>query len=122
MTPVNTQNLFLFRKPSDDLAFTSRLIDHTHGDRPSVQVEVTTLDQYFTDWKGPKIDLIKCDVEGNELEVFKGAKNKLLEDGPTLIFECHHEEGEKGELFSFLVSLGYEGFFFSDGFLNRKRF
>ncbi len=89
------------------------LINDSNGDRQSIKVEVTTLDQYFSDWKGPKIELIKCDVEGNELAVFKGAKNKLLEDGPTLIFECHHKEGEKGELFSFLVSLGYEGFFFS---------
>jgi FkbM family methyltransferase len=79
----------------------------------SVEVEVTTLDQYFSDWKGPKIDFIKCDVEGNELGVFKGGKKKLLEDYPTLLFECHHKEAEKGELFSFLVSLGYDGFFLS---------
>ena len=89
------------------------LISNANENWQSVQVEVTTLDQYFSDWKGPKIEFIKCDVEGNELEVFKGAKNTLLEDGPTLLFECHHKEGEKGELFSFLVSLGYDGFFFS---------
>ncbi len=89
------------------------LINNSNGDRQSVEVEVATLDQYFSDWKGPGIELIKCDVEGNELEVFKGAKNKLLEDGPTLLFESHHKEAEKGELFSFLVSLGYDGFFFS---------
>jgi len=89
------------------------LIENPDEAWQSVEVDVTTLDQYFSDWKGPEIELIKCDVEGNELEVFKGAKNKLLEDGPTLLFECHHKEAEKGELFSFLVSLGYDGFFFS---------
>jgi len=52
-------------------------------------------------------------VEGNELEVFKGAKDTLLKERPILLFECHHEAAEKGELFSFLVSLGYDGFFFS---------
>lgn len=89
------------------------LIKNSDETWQSVEVEVTTLDQYFSDWDGPKIELIKCDVEGNELEVFKGAKNKLLEERPTLLFECHHEEAEKGELFSFLASLGYDGFFFS---------
>lgn len=89
------------------------LINNSNDDRQSVEVEVATLDNYFSSWNGPKIEFIKCDVEGNELEVFKGAKDRLLEDRPTLLFECHHEEAEKGELFSFLVSLGYEGFFFS---------
>jgi hypothetical protein len=89
------------------------LIKHNDEVWQGVKVEVTTLDQYFADWKGSKIGFIKCDVEGNGLEVFKGAKGKLLEDRPTLLFECHHQESEKGELFSFLVSLGYDGFFFS---------
>ena len=89
------------------------LISDPDEDRQSVEVEVSTFDSYFSDWNGPKIGFIKCDVEGNELEVFKGAKDKLLEDCPTLLFECHEKEAEKGELFSFLVSLGYDGFFFS---------
>ena len=80
--------------------------------RPSIEVDVTTLDQYFADWKGPRITFIKCDVEGNELEVFKGGRNMILRDRPILLFECHHEEAENGELFSFLVSLDYDGFFF----------
>ena len=70
-------------------------------------------DRCFCGGKGPETELIKCDVEGNELEVFEGAKNKLLEESPTLHFEYHYKEAEKGELFSFLVSLGYDGFFFS---------
>jgi hypothetical protein len=53
------------------------------------------LDQYFSNWDGPKIELTKCDVEGHALEVFKGAKNKLLEERPTLVFECHHEEAKE---------------------------
>ena len=89
------------------------LISDSNEDRQSVEVEVATFDNYFSSWNGPKIELIKCDVEGNELEVFKGAKDRLLEDCPTLLFECHKKEAEKGELFSFLVSLGYDGFFFS---------
>ena len=80
------------------------LIDRPDGRKPSVEVEVITLDDYFSPWQGPEIGFIKCDVEGHELEVFEGGKNKLLEDKPLLLFECHHEEAEKGELFSFLVS------------------
>lgn len=34
---------------------------------------------------------------------------------PTLLFECHHEEAKKGEIFSFLAELGYTGFFMING-------
>jgi hypothetical protein len=36
-----------------------------------------------------RIDLIKCDVEGNEFDVFKGAEARLRSDRPALIFEHH---------------------------------
>lgn len=35
-----------------------------------------------------KIDLIKCDVESFEMSVFKGAKQLLKEQKPTILFEC----------------------------------
>ena len=31
---------------------------------------------------------------------------------PILLFECHRSEEEKGDLFNYLVDLGYTGYFF----------
>ncbi|HEX4384783.1 MAG TPA: FkbM family methyltransferase, partial [Myxococcales bacterium] len=53
-------------------------------------VPVTTLDEYL---KGSKPRLIKCDAEGHELRIFKGAERTLREARPRLVFECearHH--------------------------------
>lgn len=77
-----------------------------------VEVEVTTLDEFFSAMLRTQIDLIKCDVEGHELEVFLGAESRLKRDRPALIFEHHQAAAERGELFAFLVDLGYDGFFF----------
>jgi len=76
------------------------------------EVEVISLDEYFKSKYFPKISLIKCDVEGHELNVFKGAENILKEYKPFLLFECHHEAAKEGNLFSFLTGLGYKGHFF----------
>ena len=58
------------------------------------------------------MSFIKCDVEGHELEVFRGAEALLARDKPTLLFECHDDEADRGDLFEYLIGLGYDGYFF----------
>ena len=55
-------------------------------DIEEIRVELKTLDEIIP--TNLKIDLIKIDVEGGEFDVLKGAKNLLLRDKPTIIFEC----------------------------------
>jgi FkbM family methyltransferase len=58
------------------------------------------------------VKFIKCDAEGHELEVFKGARQILEEDRPLLLFECErrHHHGQTIEpVFDFLDQLGYAG-------------
>jgi len=87
--------------------------DHvTAATTDTVDVPVVTLDQYLADDPRGPIAFIKCDVEGHELEVFRGAENTLREHGPDLLFECHHDEAEDGTLFEYLAGLGYQGAFF----------
>ncbi len=78
----------------------------------AIEVPVITLDDYIRERRVGRVSFIKCDVEGHELEVFRGARMLLERDMPTLLFECHDSEAERGELFSFLTRLGYEGYFF----------
>jgi FkbM family methyltransferase len=85
------------------------------GELHKVEVEVTTLDTFFQDKELKNLAFIKCDVEGHELLVFRGGKETLKKHMPTILFECGHEEAQKGEVFSFLTDLGYRGFFTING-------
>ena len=77
-----------------------------------IEIPVTTLDNYFATVAHQPITFIKCDVEGHELNVFKGGKEILAEYQPALLFECHDDEAKRGDIFGFLDQLGYDGFFY----------
>ena len=84
--------------------------NHAH----SYPVKVVTLDDYFDDAMVGCIRLIKCDAEGHELEVFRGGERLLKTARPALLFECerrHRASGSVEEVFSYLESLGFRGFF-----------
>jgi FkbM family methyltransferase len=84
----------------------------TTDDCKVVSVPMVSLDDYFD--RGKRVTLLKIDVEGAELEVFKGAERILREQSPLLVFECenrHLESGSVQDVFSYLRSLGYEGSF-----------
>jgi len=82
----------------------------------SLQVKACTLDDYFHSHNRRPVRWIKCDVEGHELDVFRGAARVLREDHPVLLFECerrHHSEEPIESVFDWLQQQGYEGHFFS---------
>lgn len=86
------------------------------GGSRSCQVDRDSLDVYC----GAHPDIrparfVKCDVEGHELEVFRGAETVLREDAPVLLFECearHRRNGSIRDVFRHLEDRGYEGRFF----------
>lgn len=97
-----------------------RLGSHTggasveHADRPDAtcfKIAVTTLDDHFAEHPAGSVAFIKCDVEGHERAVFRGARRVLGEDRPRLLFECHDEHARDGGVFDDLRSLGYRGWF-----------
>lgn len=77
-----------------------------------IRVPIVTLDEYAETNKLSRVGLVKVDVEGGELLVFKGARTLLARDHPTLIYE----EFERGyqlfgysarEVRAYLTGLGY---------------
>lgn len=103
-------------------------LEPKHGleDGPSYQVKVISLDDYFQAHPAENLSLVKCDVEGHELQVFRGSQKLLQRHRPVLLFECeehHHPHHTNRDVFAFLGGLGYEGFFFSRaGLLPLKAF
>lgn len=89
----------------------------TAGAPLAIPVAVTTMDAYFlgTSRTGARpVRFIKCDAEGHELEVFRGAEQLLDEHRPDLLFECearHHAGGSVEAVFEHLQSRGYRGWF-----------
>lgn len=77
-----------------------------------LEVPVTTLDRFLDEATEKPVGLIKADVEGHELEVFKGAEQTFSQHRPILLFELMDTEAERGEMFTFLTERGYMGWFY----------
>jgi FkbM family methyltransferase len=52
-----------------------------------VELEMTTLDNWWESAGRPKISVIKCDVEGGELDVLNGAQKCLRAERPFVLLE-----------------------------------
>jgi FkbM family methyltransferase len=78
--------------------------------------ETCTADTLDRQLDGERVALIKVDVEGHELAVFRGAERTLAQSRPTLLFECearHLSRHTPRDVFAFLEDRGYEGWFFT---------
>jgi FkbM family methyltransferase len=71
----------------------------------SVHIQTVTLDSLELPMPG----FIKCDVEGLEFEVFRGAEKTLREAKPTVVFESYPQNADDHTAAPrFLQSLGYD--------------
>lgn len=87
------------------------------GDRnqPVEEIELTTLDNYFNEHEIQKLNLIKIDVEGAELDVLHGARYTLERHKPLVILELQAETARVAgnsaeEIVTLLRSSGYDIF------------
>lgn len=69
------------------------------------KVETTTIDDFVAKNNITRLDLIKCDTEGHELAVFKGAEKTLARLRPLLYIEI--KDANKILLFDLLKSKDY---------------
>jgi FkbM family methyltransferase len=97
-------------------AFSGHGTDSEKGIGRQYEVEVTTIDHSLLKDERP-VDLIKCDAEGSEMLVLRGALNVLSEDKPLLVLEAGMpDQAEFGprvkEFEEFLGPMGYRGLSF----------
>lgn len=81
-----------------------------------------TVDQFLPELSFPV--LLKIDVEGGEMDVFRGAANTIAKDGCLIVLETHSAELEK-QCQKFLTELGYKTRIVNNGwyrmFVREKR-
>ena len=87
-----------------------RGLGHVVGEAPAnssgrtIEIEAVSLDDFTGTALAP--DFIKCDVEGAEVEVFRGAQRLLAERRPRILCEIHSEANREA-LLAELKRLGY---------------
>ncbi len=117
----------------ESLAFSSKegnAVMNVPGDKPSpsaslirtighsdseIIVNTTTLDEYIFSSNLSAVDLIKCDVEGHELDVFKSGYETLTQYKPVVMLECearHNGTENVNDVFKYFRNLNYDGCFF----------
>jgi FkbM family methyltransferase len=75
-----------------------------YSDRAGIEIRTVTIDTLALE----RIDMIKIDVEGMELEALEGGKESLVRSRPILIVES--VKSDKAKLRSVLEQLGYRLF------------
>lgn len=85
-------------------------LGHMNGDFSGITVPTRCLDSMLAERPEiDRIDFIKVDVEGFELQVLEGARDTLARFHPPLILESGHEsDAERRTQADLLMGLGYE--------------
>lgn len=75
------------------------------GSANTIEIDAVSIDEYSRT-RGTPPDFVKCDVEGAEVEVFRGAQRTLAEKRPGILCEIHSQEN-RGALLAQFARLGY---------------
>jgi FkbM family methyltransferase len=71
----------------------------------STSIKVQRLDDFINENNIEKVDLIKIDVEGADIEVIEGAEKILNQENLKIIMDIHHIDREK--LFNIFIKNNY---------------
>ncbi len=75
-----------------------------------ITVEQKTVDTFISENKITKLDFIKMDIQGAEMDLITGASETLKRFKPTIFTEACEPYNDTKKLYELLVSLGYEVF------------
>lgn len=76
-------------------------------DAPIGEITLSTLDRFVMEQRAPRIDLIKIDVEGAEMNVLQGGERVLAEHRPALIVEAWEGVERSLQLLNYIAGKGY---------------
>jgi len=75
-----------------------------------IDVKQVSIDEFCSLHNLEKIDLIKVDVEGYEIEVLKGASTQMKKNRPKILLETFPDEDKRNWLMNFLEKHEYQAF------------
>jgi FkbM family methyltransferase len=117
--PGKTREEVLISTPGEDLTQASLRVQgagswHHAGSVHEYRVLLTSLDAESEVEALPSIDFVKIDVEGGELDVWRGAAQTIQRHHPLVYCEVYDKwatsfDYTPGDLFRFVRSLGYTG-------------
>ena len=73
--------------------------------RGKYKAKITTLDAYVRNKKLPSVDFIKMDVEGAELDIFRGATDTIARFKPILAISAYHKADDFFVLAEFIKKI-----------------
>ncbi len=91
------------------------------------EVAAITVDEFVKKNSLSKIDFIRCDTEGSEMLILKGAKNTIETNKPSLLVEIHSNalkevfNSSAKEVSDYLFGLGYHMFREDSGNIHEVR-
>lgn len=71
----------------------------------SETAQITTIDNYVLENNLPRVDFIKLDVEGAELETLRGAKRTIARYKPILAISAYHKPDDFWTLMNYVKSI-----------------
>lgn len=102
----------LWRRSGDQLHFidsgpASRMVPSTRQDDPSVSIcETIAIDDLVGEKALERVDFIKMDIEGAEIEALKGAEMTIRRFQPKLAISLYHSLADFSRIPRFIDSLG----------------
>ena len=107
---------FVRGKVDHALATLRPLASGEFGEFEKHKIRVARFDDFATKIDCKKIDFIKIDVEGFEMQVLRGMSRLLQSNKPDLMIEIERRHNPNYiEVFDYLAGLGYEPFITVDG-------
>jgi hypothetical protein len=82
-----------------------------------IEVQTKTLDTVIKEFGIQRVNLIKIDVEGAELEVLRGAQRTLMENDSFLSIAAYHTKTEVKIISEYLRKKGFRTFVYESGYL-----
>ncbi|WP_310554859.1 FkbM family methyltransferase [Flavobacterium sp.] len=111
-------------KKGSTLQDTRASLEALGDDVERIEIETTTLDDWAKQQNCTKIDVVKIDVEGHELDSIKGCGKILEKIKPIFIIEIElrHAKYPIEEIFNFILNFGYDVFYFNRKTLQTSAF
>ena len=111
---ADTKGKLVFYTSDNKVDNSNSLVNNHRIDRKetSIEVDVTTVDDFVHSHNISNVDFIKIDVEGAELRLLKGAATTVSRDRPKMVLSMHPASiknfGDSSEeIWNFLKGYGY---------------